>query len=71
MRTNIVIAERLMRAALKIAGTKTKRETVAFALRVVSGRAARRRAYAWLLAAAGSGGFSRGYDVARVRRRAR
>lgn len=71
MRTNIVIEDRLMRAAMKVAGTRTKRDTVEFALRAVSGQAARRRAYARLLAAAGSGGFSRGYNVARVRRRAR
>jgi Arc/MetJ family transcription regulator len=71
MRTNIVIDERLMRAAMKAAGTRTKRETVEFALKIVSAQAARRRAYTRLLAAGGSGGFSRGYSVARVRRRAR
>jgi Arc/MetJ family transcription regulator len=71
MRTNIVIDERLMRAAMKAAGTRTKRETVEFALKIVSSHAARRRAYARLLAAAGSGGFFRGYSVARARRRIR
>lgn len=71
VRTNIVIDARLMRAAMKAAGTRTKRETVEFALRVVSSQAVRRRAYARLLAAAGSGGFSRGYSVAKARRRVR
>jgi len=71
VRTNIVISERLMRAAMKAAGTRTKRETVEFALRVVAGTPARRRAYAKILAAAGSGGFARGYDVRTERRRIR
>jgi Arc/MetJ family transcription regulator len=71
MRTNIVIDERLMRAAMRAAGTRTKRETVEFALRIVSSHAARRQSYAKLLAAAGSGGFARGYSVAKTRRRFR
>ncbi len=71
MRTSIVISERLMRAAMKAAGTRTKRETVEFALRMVAGTPARRRAYAKILAAAGSGGFARGYDVHAERRRTR
>jgi len=71
MRTNIVINQRLMRAAMKAAGTRTKRETVEFALRMVAGVSARRRAYAKILAAAGSGGFSRGYDVRNERRKVR
>jgi Arc/MetJ family transcription regulator len=71
MRTNIVIDERLMRAAMKAAGTRTKRETVEFALKVVSSHAARRRAYARILAAAGTGGFSPGYSIAKVRRQVR
>ena len=71
MRTNIVINERLMRAAMKAAGTRTKRETVEFALRMVAGAPARRRAYARILAAAGSGGFMPGYDIRKERRRSR
>lgn len=71
MRTNIVISDRLMRSAMRAAGTRTKRETVEYALRVVAGTPARRRAYARILAAAGSGGFARGYDVRKERRRAR
>ncbi|MEW6687856.1 MAG: hypothetical protein AB1452_02085 [Pseudomonadota bacterium] len=39
--------------------------------KIVSAQDARRRAYARLRAAGGSGGFSGGYSVARVRRRAR
>ncbi len=71
MRTNIVIDERLMRAAMKSAGTRTKRETVEFALKMLAGAPARRRAYAKILAAAGNGGFAPGYDVRKERRRPR
>jgi Arc/MetJ family transcription regulator len=71
MRTNIVIDERLMRAAMKSAGTRTKRETVEFALKMLAGAPARRRAYAKILGAAGSGGFTPGYDVRKQRRRSR
>lgn len=71
MRTNIVISERLMHAAMRAAGTRTKRETVELALRMVAGAPARRKAYARILAAAGSGGFARDYDVSKARRKSR
>lgn len=71
MRTNIVISQQLMRAAMRAAGTRTKRETVEFALKLVAGAPARRRAYARILAAAGSGGFAPDYDVRKERRRPR
>ncbi|MGQ0653677.1 MAG: type II toxin-antitoxin system VapB family antitoxin [Betaproteobacteria bacterium] len=71
MRTNIVIDEQLMRAAMKSAGTRTKRETVELALKMLAGAPARRKAYARILAAAGSGGFTPGYDVHKERRRSR
>ena len=71
MGTNIVINRRLMRAAMKAAGTRTKRESVEFALKMVADTSARRRAYAKILAAAGSGGFARGYHVRNERRKVR
>jgi len=71
MRTNIVLSARLMRAAMRAAGTHTKRETVEYALKLVAGTPARRRAYARILAAAGTGGFASAYDVSKERRRAR
>lgn len=71
MRTNIVIEDRLMRAAMRAAGTRTKRETVELGLKMVAEEGSRRHAYAKLLAAAGSGGFAPGYDVRAVRRKNR
>ena len=43
MRTNIVIDDDLMRKAMKAAGTKTKRDTVAFALSELVKREGRQR----------------------------
>lgn len=67
----VQIDPRLMRAAMKSAGTRTKRETVEFALKMLAGAPARRRAYAKILAAGGSAGFIQGYDVRKERRRSR
>ena len=71
MRTNIVIDDRLMKAAMKVAGTRSKRETVELGLHRIIDEAARRRAYDALLASAGSGGIDPGYDVKSSRRRQR
>ena len=63
MRTNIVLDEKLVREAMKIANAKTKREVVDMALRrFVQGGRQRR-----LLALKGTGGLSPGYDYKRVR----
>lgn len=43
MRTNIVIDDELMREAMKVAGAKTKRETVEVALRELVAREERMR----------------------------
>jgi Arc/MetJ family transcription regulator len=58
VRTNIVLDEKLVREAMKLANVKTKREAVDVALRrfVLSGRQRR------LLALKGTGGVRRGYD---------
>ena len=63
MRTNIVLDDKLVKEAMKLANVKTKREAVDVALRrfVQSGRQHR------LLALAGSGGIQPGYDYKRVR----
>lgn len=71
MRTNIVIDDKLMKAAMKVAGTSTKRETVELGLRQIIDNAERRKAYDALLAAAGSGGIDPGYDIKATRRRQR
>lgn len=58
MRTNIVLDEKLVREAMKLAKVTTKREAVEVALRrfVQSGRQRR------LLALKGTGGLQPGYD---------
>ena len=63
MRTNIVLDDRLIRQAMKLANVKTKREAVDLALRrfVQSGRQRK------LLDLFGSGGVRRGYDYKRTR----
>ena len=63
MRTNIVLDEKLIREAMKLANVTTKREAVDVALRrfVQSGRQRR------LLALKGTGGIKSGYDYKRVR----
>ena len=71
MRTNIVIDDKLMKAAMKAAGTGTKRETVELGLRQLIESAERRKSYEALLKAGGSGGFDAAYDVKALRRRPR
>ena len=63
MRTNIVLDEKLIKEAMKIANVKTKREAVHVALRrfVQTGRQKR------LLDLYGDGGVRRGYDHKKVR----
>jgi Arc/MetJ family transcription regulator len=63
VRTNIVLDEKLVREAMKLANVKTKREAVDVALRrfVQSGRQRR------LLSLRGTGGVRRGYDYKQVR----
>lgn len=63
MRTNIVLDDKLVRQAMKLAKVRTKREAVDLALRrfVQSGRQRK------LLALFGSGGVRRGYDYKRMR----
>ena len=63
MRTNIVLDDELVRAAMKLAKVKTKREAVDVALRrfVHAGRQRR------LLALKGTGGLQAGYDYKKSR----
>ena len=63
MRTNIVLDEKLVREAMKLANVKTKREAVDLALRrfVHSGKQKR------LLNLHGSGGIRRNYDYKQAR----
>ena len=63
VRTNIVLDEKLVREAMKLANVKTKREVVDLALRryVHSGKQKR------LLDLQGTGGVRKGYDYKRVR----
>ena len=63
VRTNIVLDDKLVREAMKLANVKTKREAVDVALRrfVLSGRQRR------LLALKGAGGVLAGYDYKRAR----
>ena len=63
MRTNIVLDEKLVKQAMKLANVKTKREAVHVALRrfVQSGRQKR------LLELHGDGGVRKGYDHKKVR----
>src|SRR5438132_1985077 len=63
MRTNIVLDEKLVKEAMKIANVKTKREAVHVALRrfVQTGRQKR------LLDLYGDGGVRRGYDYKKTR----
>ena len=63
MRTNIVLDEKLVKEAMKIANVKTKREAVHVALRrfVQSGRQKR------LLDLHGTGGVNKGYDHKKLR----
>ena len=63
MRTNIVLDEKLVREAMKLANVKTKREAVEVALRryVHSGRQPR------LIALKGTGGIRKDYDYKRAR----
>lgn len=63
MRTNIVLDDKLVREAMKLAGTRTMREAVDIALRrfVQSGRQKR------LLELHGTGGIRKDYDYKRAR----
>lgn len=63
MRTNIVLDERLVKEAMKLANVTTKREAVDVALRrfVQSGRQKK------LLDLYGTGGMRRDYDYKRTR----
>ena len=63
MRTNIVLDDKLVREAMKLAGTRTMREAVDIALRrfVQSGRQRK------LLDLHGSGGVRKDYDYKRAR----
>jgi Arc/MetJ family transcription regulator len=63
VRTNIVLDDRLVKEAMRLANVKTMREAVAVALRrfVQSGRQRK------LLDLYGTGGVRKGYDYKRVR----
>lgn len=63
MRTNIVLDEKLVREAMKLAKARTMREAVDIALRrfVQSGRQRK------LLDLYGAGGIHKGYDYKRAR----
>ncbi|MGZ5095324.1 MAG: type II toxin-antitoxin system VapB family antitoxin [Burkholderiales bacterium] len=63
MRTNIVLDEKLVKEAMKLANVKTKREAVHLALRrfVQSGRQKR------LLDLYGDGGVRKSYDYKKTR----
>ncbi len=63
MRTNIVLDEKLVKEAMKIANVKTKREAVHVALRrfVQSGKQSK------LLELYGTGGLQQGYDHKKAR----
>lgn len=63
MRTNIVLDEKLVKEAMKLANVKTKREAVDVALRrfVQSGKRKR------LLDLYGTGGVSKNYDYKKAR----
>ena len=63
MRTNIVLDEKLVREAMKLAKARTMREAVDIALRrfVQSGRQKK------LLDLYGAGGIRKGYDYKRMR----
>ena len=63
VRTNIVLDDKLLREAMKLAGVRTKREAVQIALaRFVQGRRQKR-----LLELYGQGGLRADYDYKQVR----
>jgi len=64
MRTNIVLDDRLIEEAMRIAGVATKREVVDLALRELVARRQQRR----LLRLAGGQLIDPGYDVRKTRR---
>ncbi len=64
MRTNIVLEEKMVRKAMKIANTKTKREAVNLAVRDFVARHERHAAFAELY---GSGGLDPSYDYKAAR----
>jgi Arc/MetJ family transcription regulator len=63
MRTNIVLDDKLVREAMRVAGVKTKREAVDIALRRLVQSARQRR----LLSLYGSGGVRTDYDYKSAR----
>ncbi|MCX7961211.1 MAG: type II toxin-antitoxin system VapB family antitoxin [Burkholderiales bacterium] len=63
MRTNIVLDDRLVREAMRLAGARTKREAVDLALRRLVQSARQRR----LLELFGTGGVRRNYDYKKAR----
>jgi Arc/MetJ family transcription regulator len=66
VRTSIVLDEKLVREAMKLANVKTKREIVDLALR----RYVHSRKQKKLLDLQGSGGVRKNYDYKRARSRA-
>ena len=64
MRTNIVIDQRVVKEAMRITGSKTKREVVDLALRDLVAR----RKQSEILTLAGQGLIAPDYDVRAVRR---
>ena len=67
MRTNIVLDDKLVRAAMKFSGARTKRDVVNLALqRLVEGQKVK---HARILELAGDGCLDPGYDVRAVRQR--
>jgi Arc/MetJ family transcription regulator len=65
MRTNIVLDDKLIDEAMRIAGVATRREGVDLALRELVARRQQRR----ILRLAGGGLIDPGYDVGKTRRR--
>lgn len=65
MRTNVVVDDKLVREAMRLTGTKTKREAVDLALRNLVARGKQKH----ILALAGQNLISADYDVRRVRRK--
>lgn len=64
MRTNVVVDDKLVREAMRLTGTKTKREAVDLALRNLIARGKQKH----ILALAGHGLIAPDYDVRQARR---
>ncbi|OGI46847.1 MAG: hypothetical protein A2637_07025 [Candidatus Muproteobacteria bacterium RIFCSPHIGHO2_01_FULL_65_16] len=65
MRTNIVLDDKLVREAMRLTGTKTKRDAVDLALRNLIARGKQKH----ILALAGQDLIAPDYDVRQVRRK--